>query len=117
MISRLFERGLAYVGTDYLAHILWDKYIKFEMAQQAFSNVTAVYLRALSCPLKELDRYISRCFPSHTGLPTPQELPSLSNATLNAGTDTTVHSRQAQAHPAWLPFHGSSVLERWRWRR
>jgi hypothetical protein len=27
----LFERGLAYVGTDWSAHPLWDKYVDFEV--------------------------------------------------------------------------------------
>jgi hypothetical protein len=27
---RLFERGLVYVGTNYLSYPLWDKYIEYE---------------------------------------------------------------------------------------
>lgn len=52
---------MAYVGTDYLSHGLWDKYIKFESAQGAFSNVTGLYLRILGSPLKDIDRYYDRC--------------------------------------------------------
>ena len=116
MTSRLFERGLAYVGTDYLAHILWDKYIKFEMAQHAFSNVTAVYLRALSCPLKELDRYFSRCFPSYTGSPTPKESPFPSDLMLILGSTPlfTAGKLRKPDHPC---CHRPSVMEQWSWRR
>lgn len=63
MLNRLFEQGIAYVGTDYLAHGLWDKYIKYETAQGAFANVTRLCLRILGSPLKEIDRYFERCFP------------------------------------------------------
>jgi hypothetical protein len=53
----LFERGLQYVGTDYLAHALWDKYLQFEQGQGSTSGVVALYSRILSTPLKELHRF------------------------------------------------------------
>ncbi len=49
------------MGTDFLSHVLWDKYIKFEVEQGAFANVARIYLQILSGPLRELPRYHSRC--------------------------------------------------------
>ena len=59
-MCRHFEQGVAYVGTDFMAHVLLDKYIKFEVEQGAFANVARLYLQILSGPLKELPRYHSR---------------------------------------------------------
>nr|AEF01213.1 PRP39 [x Doritaenopsis hybrid cultivar] len=61
IIRRLFERGLAYVGTDYLSFLLWDEYIRYEESQQAWSNVAMIYTRILENPLQQLDRYFN-CF-------------------------------------------------------
>ncbi|ESR56980.1 hypothetical protein CICLE_v10018866mg [Citrus x clementina] len=58
-IRRLFERGLAYVGTDYLSFPLWDKYIEYEYMQQEWSRVAMIYTRILENPIQQLDRYFS----------------------------------------------------------
>ncbi|MQL81326.1 hypothetical protein Taro_013792, partial [Colocasia esculenta] len=58
-IRRLFERGLAYVGTDYLSSPLWDEYIKYEYSQQAWSHVAMIYTRILENPIQSLDRYFN----------------------------------------------------------
>ncbi|XP_042026840.1 pre-mRNA-processing factor 39-like isoform X2 [Salvia splendens] len=56
-IRRLFERALAYVGTDYLCFPLWDKYIEYEISQQDWSHVATIYTRVLEIPNQQLDRY------------------------------------------------------------
>ncbi|GMH37035.1 hypothetical protein BSKO_04908 [Bryopsis sp. KO-2023] len=56
-IRRLFEQGLAYVGTDYLSHALWDKYLNFEASQENVLNQSQLYTRILGYPIKELNRY------------------------------------------------------------
>ena len=56
----LFEQGLAYVGTDYLSHSLWDKYLAYEMAQTDTLRVAAVYQQVLASPIRDLDRYFNR---------------------------------------------------------
>ncbi|CAM6096792.1 unnamed protein product [Calypogeia fissa] len=56
-IRRLFERGIIYVGSDYLSHLLWDKYIDFEYSQQEWSKLAQIYTRILQIPLHQLDRY------------------------------------------------------------
>lgn len=61
IIRRLFERGLAYVGTDYLSYPLWDEYIRYEESQQAWSNLAMIYTRILEHPIQQLDRYFN-CF-------------------------------------------------------
>ncbi|XP_010264873.1 PREDICTED: pre-mRNA-processing factor 39 isoform X2 [Nelumbo nucifera] len=58
-IRRLFERGLAYVGTDYLSHSLWDKYIEYEYSQQEWSRLAMIYTRILENPNQQLDRYFN----------------------------------------------------------
>ncbi|GBG85973.1 hypothetical protein CBR_g40786 [Chara braunii] len=56
-IRRLFERGLDYVGTDYLAHLLWDKYLEFEYSQEEWGRVAQLYTRILLIPMQQIDRY------------------------------------------------------------
>ncbi|KAK9057399.1 hypothetical protein SSX86_022234 [Deinandra increscens subsp. villosa] len=58
-VRRLFERGLAYVGTDYLSFPLWDKYIEYEFQQQQWSNLAMIYTRILEHPNQQLDRYFN----------------------------------------------------------
>ncbi|KAL5863772.1 hypothetical protein ACOSQ3_001286 [Xanthoceras sorbifolium] len=58
-IRRLFERALAYVGTDYLSYPLWEKYIEYEYMQQEWSRVAMIYTRMLENPIQQLDRYFS----------------------------------------------------------
>ncbi|KAA3459283.1 pre-mRNA-processing factor 39-like [Gossypium australe] len=57
---RLFERGLAYVGTDYLSFPLWDKYIEYEYMHQEWSRLAVIYTRILENPNHQLDRYFNR---------------------------------------------------------
>ncbi|KAE8675132.1 Tetratricopeptide repeat (TPR)-like superfamily protein isoform 3 [Hibiscus syriacus] len=58
-VRRLFERGLAYVGTDYLSFPLWDKYIEYEYMHQEWSRIAAIYTRILENPNQQLDRYFN----------------------------------------------------------
>ncbi|KAM5563320.1 pre-mRNA-processing factor 39 [Rosa sericea] len=58
-IRRLFERGLAYVGTDYLSFPLWDRYIDYEFMQQAWGQLVVIYSRILENPNQQLDRYLN----------------------------------------------------------
>ncbi|XP_011656771.1 pre-mRNA-processing factor 39 isoform X2 [Cucumis sativus] len=58
-IRRLFERGLAYVGTDYLSFPLWDKYIEYEYMQQEWGRLAMIYTRILENPNQQLDRYFN----------------------------------------------------------
>ncbi|KAF2307137.1 hypothetical protein GH714_025041 [Hevea brasiliensis] len=59
-IRRLFERGLAYVGTDYLSYPLWDKYIEYEEMHAQWGHVAMIYTRILEIPSKRLDDYFAR---------------------------------------------------------
>ncbi|XP_056689038.1 uncharacterized protein [Spinacia oleracea] len=58
-IRRLFERALAYVGTDYLSYPLWDKYIEYEYTQQQWAYLASIYTRILENPNQQLDRYLT----------------------------------------------------------
>ncbi|XP_020529183.1 pre-mRNA-processing factor 39 isoform X1 [Amborella trichopoda] len=57
--GRLFERGLAYVGTDYQSYPFWDKYIEYEFSQQEWSRLAMIYTRILENPINQLDRYFN----------------------------------------------------------
>ncbi|XP_061961590.1 pre-mRNA-processing factor 39-1-like isoform X2 [Populus nigra] len=59
-IRRLFERGLAYVGTDYLSYPLWDKYIEYEEVHAEWGRVAMIYTRILEIPNRKLDDYFNR---------------------------------------------------------
>lgn len=55
-----FEQGLAYVGSDFLSHALWDKYLNFEASEGHVLGQAQLYSRILGCPIKELNRYYQR---------------------------------------------------------
>ncbi|CAI0434610.1 unnamed protein product [Linum tenue] len=59
-IRRLFERGLTYVGTDYLSSPLWDKYIEYEEMHSEWARVASIYTRILEIPNRSLDNYFNR---------------------------------------------------------
>lgn len=56
-IRRIFERGLSFVGKDFLCHRLWDLYIRFELSQQQWSFLAHVLIRSLKFPTKSLHKY------------------------------------------------------------
>ncbi|WIA42897.1 hypothetical protein OEZ86_008812 [Tetradesmus obliquus] len=60
-VRSVLERGLAYVGPDWLSSSLWDKALELEGSAGSPASVAALYARVLGCPIKELDKY-------HTGL-------------------------------------------------
>lgn len=57
VIRRLFERGLTYVGTDYLSYSLWDEYIEYEYRQQDWCRIAMIYTRIFESPILYLDKY------------------------------------------------------------
>ncbi|KAL4563590.1 hypothetical protein LXL04_027634 [Taraxacum kok-saghyz] len=56
-VRRVFERGLSYVGKDFLSYKLWDLYIRFELSQQQWSLLAHILIRALKFPTKSLHKY------------------------------------------------------------
>ncbi|XP_020577520.1 pre-mRNA-processing factor 39-like isoform X1 [Phalaenopsis equestris] len=56
-VRRLFERGLSYVDKDYLCHLLWDKYIKFEYCQKQWDRLAHIYINTLRFPTRRLQSY------------------------------------------------------------
>ncbi|KAJ9524287.1 hypothetical protein QJQ45_008511 [Haematococcus lacustris] len=58
-VRGIYERALAYCGSDYVAHSLWDKYIHYEEEQGSAQHVASLYSRALNHPLRELPRYFT----------------------------------------------------------
>jgi len=64
-VRGLFERALQYVGSDYAADGIWDKYIAYEsaVAEAAAADmgrVSALYARVLALPLRLHDVYWAR---------------------------------------------------------
>jgi pre-mRNA-processing factor 39 len=59
-VTETFERGLGYVSTHFLSHPLWDKYIEYQLHQQATASVSEIYARILrSSPNQQLERYLA----------------------------------------------------------
>ncbi|KAI5071002.1 hypothetical protein GOP47_0013253 [Adiantum capillus-veneris] len=56
-VRRLFERGLSYVGSDYMSHILWDKYLEFEVGLNEINKISQLYTRIIQLPIQKLDHY------------------------------------------------------------
>jgi hypothetical protein len=60
----VFSRGTAAVGEDYLGHPIWDAYLAYETTQKAHPEIVAIYRKILhDCQLKELNKYMARCWP------------------------------------------------------
>ncbi len=56
-VCSIYERALAVVGTDYLSHAVWEKYLGFEEEQGNKAGMVALYTRAVAAPLRDLDKY------------------------------------------------------------
>ncbi|XP_068666839.1 pre-mRNA-processing factor 39-2 [Aristolochia californica] len=56
-VRRLFERGLTFVGKDYLCYLLWDRYLEFEYSRKEWARVAYIYIRILRFPTKKLGSY------------------------------------------------------------
>ena len=57
---RLFERGAACVGLDFLAHIFWDKYIEFEESRDAHDRVLSLLERIIRIPLHQYAKFFDK---------------------------------------------------------
>ncbi|GMH25917.1 hypothetical protein Nepgr_027760 [Nepenthes gracilis] len=99
-IRRLFERGLAYVGTDYLSHPLWDKYIEYEYTQQEWGRLAMIYTRILENPNQQLDRYYNS-FKELAGNRPLVELKSPEEAIATAGANSAADGQgnKGEVHP------------------
>ncbi|KAG1654195.1 hypothetical protein FOA52_004570 [Chlamydomonas sp. UWO 241] len=53
----IYERAVAAVGTDYLAHSVWDKFLAFEEEQGNKAGVVALYEKVIALPTRDLDKY------------------------------------------------------------
>ncbi|KAL5702428.1 hypothetical protein ACHQM5_027650 [Ranunculus cassubicifolius] len=99
-VRRLFERGLAYVGTDYLSYPLWDKYIEYEFSLNQWCHLANIYTRILESPNQQLDRY----FNSFKELAGSQPLSELRTAEEAAAAEaskleTSVQGNDNEVHP------------------
>ncbi|ONL94513.1 Tetratricopeptide repeat (TPR)-like superfamily protein [Zea mays] len=99
IIRRLFERGLAYVGTDYHSNILWDEYIKYEESLEAWSHLADIYTRVLEHPIQQLDRYFN-CLKELASKHSLSEILTAEEASLYVVTsETTAQAPDGEAHP------------------
>ncbi|XP_065875544.1 pre-mRNA-processing factor 39-1 [Euphorbia lathyris] len=96
-IRRLFERGLAYVGTDYHSYPLWDKYIEYEEMHAQWGHVGMIYTRILEIPNKRLDDYFSR-FKAFAASHTLSELRSSEEAA-PAPREEGDQANEGEVHP------------------
>ncbi|KAK1352974.1 Pre-mRNA-processing factor 39 [Heracleum sosnowskyi] len=98
-IRRLFERGLVYVGSDFLSYTLWDKYIEYEYTQQEWSRLAMIYTRILENPNQQLDRYFTsfRELVAHRPL---SELRTAEEAAVSAvAVGAPVQEVEGEVHP------------------
>ncbi|CAL5353581.1 unnamed protein product [Camellia sinensis] len=103
VVEVLFERGLAYVGTDYLSFPLWDKYIEYEYMQQEWARLAMIYTRILENPNQQLDRYFNS-FKELAGSRPLSELRTAEEATV-----ASVSNSEARAQEIDLEVHPNAV--------
>ncbi|PLB39846.1 dead box ATP-dependent rna helicase [Aspergillus candidus] len=60
VIRELFERGVACVGLDFLAHPFWDKYIEYEERVEAVDKIFGILGRVIHIPMHQYARYFER---------------------------------------------------------
>ncbi|GFZ20190.1 tetratricopeptide repeat (TPR)-like superfamily protein [Actinidia rufa] len=101
-IRRLFERGLACVGNDYLSFLLWDKYIEYEYMQQEWSRLAMIYTQILENPNQQLDRYFNS-FKELAGSRPLSELRTVEEAAAAAAAAVNSEARatefEGEVHP------------------
>ncbi|VAI53145.1 unnamed protein product [Triticum turgidum subsp. durum] len=99
VIRRLFDRGLAYVGTDYRSNTLWDEYIKYEESLQAWSHLAVVYTRILEHPIQQLDRYFN-CLKELTATRSLSEILTAEETSMYCLTvENSAQVLDGEAHP------------------
>ncbi|PSS14054.1 Pre-mRNA-processing factor like [Actinidia chinensis var. chinensis] len=98
-IRRLFERGLAYVGTDYLSFPLWDKYIEYEYMQQDWSRLALIYTRILENPNQQLDRYFNSFKELAGSRPLSELTAEEAAATAAVKSESKDQEIEGEAHP------------------
>ena len=59
-LIRLFERGAACVGLDFLAHPFWDKYIEFEERMDSHDRIFTILSRVIHVPMHQYARYFEK---------------------------------------------------------
>ncbi|KAL5562004.1 hypothetical protein UlMin_031751 [Ulmus minor] len=97
-VRRFFERGLEYVGTDYLSFPLWDKYIEYEYMQQEWGRLAMIYTRILENPNQQLDRYFNS-FKELAGNRPLLELRTPEEAAAAAPSDAGDQVNEGEVHP------------------
>ncbi|RDX61578.1 Pre-mRNA-processing factor 39, partial [Mucuna pruriens] len=109
-VRRLFERGLAYVGADYLSFPFWDKYIEYEYMQQDWARLAMIYTRILENPNQQLDRYFSS-FKELAGNRPLSELRTADEAAAVAGvaSEATGQAIGGEVHPDGAEHSPKSV--------
>ncbi|KAK4785958.1 hypothetical protein SAY86_002647 [Trapa natans] len=93
IIRRLFERGLTYVGSDYLSYTLWEEYIGFEYKHQEWCRIAMIYTQLLENPILYLDKYYN----SFKELAANRPLSELRTADEKAAADAAAVSAVSEA--------------------
>ncbi|KAG7963586.1 hypothetical protein I3843_09G125000 [Carya illinoinensis] len=96
-IRRLFQRGISFVGKDYLCHALWDKYIQFEFSQQQWSSLAHICIQTLRFPTKRLNHYYDRFKKLVASWGEKMEFPSIS-----AGEESPAEPVLDSKAPIWF---------------
>ncbi|AQL08879.1 Tetratricopeptide repeat (TPR)-like superfamily protein [Zea mays] len=110
IVRRLFERGLAYVGTDYRSNILWDEYIKYEESLEAWSHLAVIYTRVLEHPIQQLDRYFN-CLKELASKHSFSEILTAEEASVYVVTsETSAQAPDGDTHPDDIDKAGQPEL-------
>ncbi|KAJ6401671.1 hypothetical protein OIU84_016968 [Salix udensis] len=107
-IRRLFERGLVYVGTNYLSYPLWDKYIEYEELHAEWGSVAMIYARILEIPNRKLDDYFNR-FKAFAASRPLSELKTAVEASATAAVACTLLEDGGQAEKGEVHPDGAEV--------
>lgn len=58
-VREILERAISHVGDDYQSDTIWSIYISWENERQRYDNVSQLYMRVLSKPVRNLDTFFS----------------------------------------------------------
>lgn len=61
-VRNILERAVTAVGGDYQSDTIWSTYIQWENNNHNFDNVSALYMRVLSQPVRHLETFLENLF-------------------------------------------------------
>ncbi|KAJ6253538.1 pre-mRNA-processing factor 39 [Anaeramoeba flamelloides] len=69
----VFQEATKTVGSNFLSHLLWNKYLEWEFSKKKPQNITKIFLQILQQPIQQL-RYFWESFTNHASSRPIEEL-------------------------------------------